>query len=83
MHCRICPECGSEFIPELTEFSGTTELIEKAEAAAEDTYSFQECEATVVLSCRCDSVEVEFRPGRVLGYELPEQWLVREPEPEQ
>lgn len=72
----VCPECGKEVLPETTGFTGLVELIEGAAQKDEGWQSVVAGEVEITLSCQCpgSSATVEFGPGKVSAWDVPEQW---------
>lgn len=71
----LCEECGKEIVPDVVAIEGKDELIHRARTADEGFMSVTAGSAEVRLECACNGVTVEFGPGSMSAWDVPDSWM--------
>lgn len=69
-----CENCEREITTELTQLTGQHELIHQARRRGDGFSMAKAGTATVTFACSCSYVEVEYAPGKMRVWELPDGW---------
>lgn len=71
----ICEDCDREIVGQFEGAKGKDELIQLARESEEGFMTVTAGSATISYACSCSYVEVEYGPGSVSAWDIPDGWL--------
>jgi len=71
----LCEECRREIVANVESVKGQHELIHEAREADEGWMSATGGSVVVRFKCECASVDVEYGPGSVSTWKMPDAWM--------